>query len=409
MRKRDPRSLCAGLFLRGFPEGPILRNQKTIMIKARLTLTLAALLIGATPALADIAIGGAAPLSGPNAALGEQLRRGAQMAVDDINATGGIRGERLALTMADDGCDPRKAVDAATGFATVKVKAVIGHYCSGASMPASKVYEKAGVLQISPASTHPKLTDEGGWNVVRLVPRDDAEAAAAADLVLQKFAGKKIAILNDQAPGFAALAARFRAGLQQKGVTPALQESFKAGTKEFVPLAEKIRQSGAGVVYLAASYVESGLIARALRELGVTAQLVSGNSLVTEEFSNQAGEAAEGTLMTFTYDPRKFAAARSVVERLRADDKSAEGFTLYAYAAVQAFAAAAEATGGTEPARLAEWLRGGNRFDTVVGPVAFDPKGDLKEPRIAWFRWIGGRYVEIDPATLQPPILDTTP
>jgi branched-chain amino acid transport system substrate-binding protein len=395
--------------LRDCREGPILRNQKNTMTRLRLTLSLAALLLGAAPAWADLAIGGAAPLSGPNAALGEQLRRGAQMAVDDLNATGGIRGERLALTMADDGCDPRKAVDAATGFATVKVKAVIGHYCSGASIPASKVYEKAGILQITPASTHPKLTDEGGWNVVRLVPRDDAEAAAAADLVLAKFADKKIAIVNDQAPGFAALAARFRAGLQQKGVAPALQESFKAGTKEFVPLAEKLRQSGAGVVYLAASYVESGLIARALLELGVTAQLVSGNSLVTEEFSNQAGDAAEGTLMTFTYDPRKFPSARSVVERLRADDKTAEGFTLYAYAAVQAFAAAAEATGGTEPARLAEWLRGGNRFDTVVGPVAFDARGDLKEPKIAWFKWIGGRYVEIDPATLQPPILDTTP
>lgn len=379
------------------------------MTRFRLTLSLAALLLGAVPAWADIAIGGAAPLSGPNAALGEQLRRGAQMAVDDINATGGIRGERLALTMADDGCDPRKAVDVATNFATAKVKAVIGHYCSGASIPASKVYEKAGILQISPASTHPKLTDEGGWNVLRLVPRDDAEAAAAADLVLAKFAGKKIAIVNDQSPGFAALAARFRAGLQQKGVTPTLQESFKAGTKDMTPLAEKIGESGAGVVYLAASYVEGGLLARALREAGVTAQLVSGNSLVTDEFANQAGDAAEGTLMTFTYDPRKFPSARGVVERLRADDKTAEGFTLYAYAAVQALAAAAEATGGTEPAQLAEWLRGSNRFDTVVGPVAFDAKGDLKEPKIAWFRWIGGRYVEVDPATLQPPILDTTP
>lgn len=395
--------------MRDCREGPILRNQKQMMTRTRLSIALAALLIGASPAMADIAIGGAAPLSGPNAALGEQLRRGAQMAVDDINATGGIRGERLALTMADDGCDPRKAVDVATGFATAKVKAVIGHYCSGASIPASKVYEKAGILQISPASTHPKLTDEGGWNIIRLAPRDDAEAAAAADLVLAKFAGKKIAIVNDQSPGFAALAARFRAGLQQKGVAPALQESFKAGTKDLMPLAEKISESGAGVVYIAASYVESGLLARSLGELGDAAQLVSGNALVTDEFANQAGEAAEGTLMAFTYDPRKFPTARSVVERLRADDKSAEGFTLYAYAAVQAFAAAAEATGGTEPARLAEWLRGGNRFDTVVGPVAFDARGDLKEPKIAWFKWIGGRYVEIDPATLQPPILDTTP
>ena len=155
--------------------------------------------------------------------------------------------------------------------------------------------------------------------------------------------------------------------------------------------------------------MEGGLLARALRAAGSGAQIVSGDSLVTEDYLKQAGDAAEGTLMTFTFDPRSFPAARPVVERMRAQEQNAEGFTLYAYAAVQAFAAAAEATGTLESARLAEWLRSGNRFDTAVGPVSFDIKGDLKDPRLAWFRWIEGRYVEIDPATLAPPILDTTP
>jgi branched-chain amino acid transport system substrate-binding protein len=372
-------------------------------------LAILALIAMAAPVRAEILIGAAAPLSGSNAALGEQLRRGAQMAVDDINATGGIRGERLAIKFVDDGCEPRKAVEVATGFVADKVRAVIGHYCSGASIPASKVYEKAGIVQISPASTNPKFTDEGGWNVIRLVPRDDAQAAAAAELVLAKFQGRKIAIVNDQSPAFAALAQRFRETLQQKGVTPAAVESFKAGTKEFDELVQRLITAEAGVVYFAGTYVESGTIARALRAKGSQAQFVSGDSLVTEDYLNQAKDAAEGTLMTFTFDPRNFPTARPVIERMRAEEQNAEGFTLYAYAAVQALVAAAEATGSLESARLAEWLRGGNRFDTVVGPVAFDMKGDLKEPRLSWFRWIGGRYVEIDPATLQPPILDTTP
>jgi branched-chain amino acid transport system substrate-binding protein len=360
-------------------------------------------------ARAEIVIGAAAPFSGSNAALGEQLRHGAQMAVDDINATGGIRGERLALKFADDGCDPRKAVEVATGFVSGKVRAVIGHYCSGASIPASKVYEKAGIVMISPASTNPKLTDEGGWNVLRLVPRDDAQATAAANLVLDRFAGRKIAVVNDDSPAFAALAQRFRQGLGERGVTPAISESFKAGTKDFAALGQKIAAAEAGVVYLSGSYVEGGLIARALRAAGSGAQIVSGDSLLTEDYLNQAKDAAEGTLMTFTFDPRNFPTARPVVERMRAAEQNADGFTLYAYAAVQALAAAAEGTGTLESARLAEWLRAGNRFDTAVGPVAFDLKGDLKEPRVSWFRWIGGRYVEIDPQTLAPPILDTTP
>jgi branched-chain amino acid transport system substrate-binding protein len=116
-----------------------------MMIRTRLFLL--PLLLSASPALADILIGAAAPLSGPNAALGEQLRRGVERAVEEINATGGIRGEKLTVQFADDGCDPRKAVDVATGFVSAGVKAVVGHYCSGASIPASKVYQKAGIDQ----------------------------------------------------------------------------------------------------------------------------------------------------------------------------------------------------------------------------------------------------------------------
>ena len=379
------------------------------MNSARITLAALAVAWAVSPALADILIGAAAPLSGNNAALGEQLRRGVQAAVDDLNATGGINGERLKVQFADDGCDPRKAIDVATGFVSAGVKAVIGHYCSGASIPASKVYQKAGILEISPASTNPRYTEDGGWNVVRLVPRDDAQAAAAAALVLDKFAGRKVAIVSDQAPAFAALAAKFAAALQQKGVTPALQFTFKAGTKDFSTLAQQIADAGAGVVYLTGSYVEGGLIAQALRAVGSKAQIVSGDSLVTEDYGNQAKDAAEGTLSTFTYDARKFPAAQGLVQRLRNANQNPEGFTLYAYAAVQALAAAAEATGTLDSTRLAEWLRGGNRFDTVVGPVSFDAKGDLTAPAIALFRWIDGRYVEVDPKTLQPPVLDTTP
>ena len=380
-----------------------------MMNRARLPLLLLPLLLSAAPALADILIGAAGPLSGTNAALGEQLRRGVEQAVEDINATGGIRGEKLAVQFADDGCDPRKAIDVATGFVSAGVKAVIGHYCSGASIPASKVYEKAGIVQISPASTNPKFTDEGGWNVVRLVPRDDAQAAAAAALVLDRFPGRPIAVLTDQAPGFTALATEFTAALQQKGVTPALQQGFKAGTRDFAPLAKQVAEAGAGVVYLASSYVEGGLIAQALRAAGSQAQIVSGDSLVSEDYGKQAKDAANGTLSSFTYDPRKFPTAKGLVQRFRDKDQNAEGFTLYAYAAVQALAAAAEATGTLDSTRLAEWLRGGNRFDTVIGPVSFDARGDLAAPSIAWFKWIDGRYVEVDPGTLAPPILDTTP
>ena len=379
------------------------------MIPARAVLALSALLSLAAPAAADILIGAAGPFSGNNAGLGEQLKRGVEMAVADINAAGGIAGERLIVTFADDACDPRKAIEAATGFVSAGVKAVIGHYCSGASIPASKIYEKAGIVMISPASSHPKLTDEGGWNVIRMCPRDDAQGNAAASLVLARFAGKKIAMLNDQSPSQLALAARFRAALTAAGVTAVFDETYKPGAKDYGDLAQRLRNAFPDAVYLAGSYVEAGLIVRDLRGLGSNAQIISGDQLVSEDFWNTAKDAGEGTLMTFTYDARKFEAARSVMRKFKDAEYSAEGFTLYAYAAVQAFETAAVATGGTDSARIAEWLRAGNRVNTVTGEVTFDAKGDLVVPKFAWFRWSDGRYAEIDPATLEPPALSTTP
>lgn len=331
------------------------------------------------------------------------------MAIADINAAGGISGERLSVTFADDACDPKKAVEAATGFISAGVKAVIGHYCSGSSIPASKVYEKAGIVMISPASSHPKLTDEGGWNVIRMCPRDDAQGSAAASLVQAKFAGKKIAVLNDQSPSQLALAAKFRSGLAANGVTPVLDETYKPGAKDYGGLALRLRNAFPDVVYLAGSYVEAGLVVRELRDLGSGAQIISGDQLVSEDFWNTAKDAGEGTLMTFTYDARKFEEARSVMQKFKEAEYSAEGFTLYAYAAVEAYAKASIATSGTDGARIAAWLRAGNRVSTVTGEVAIDAKGDLKSPKFAWFRWSDGRYAEVDPATLEPPALSTTP
>ena len=372
-------------------------------------LILTVLLGAAQPAAAEILIGAAGPFSGPNAALGEQLRRGVQMAVDDINATGGIRGEPLSLKFADDGCDPRKAVEVATGLVSAGVKLVAGHYCSGASIPASKVYERASIVQISPASTHPKFTGEGSWNVIRLAPRDDAQGAAAAQLVLDHFRDRKIAILSDQSAAATQLAARFREGLAAAGLKPVLDEPYKPGAKAYPELAQRLATAGTQVVYLAGSYVEGAVIVRELREAGSTAQFISTDALVNEDFWNVAKDAGEGTLMSFTYDVRKLQSARPVLDRFREADYSAEGFTLYAHAAIQAYVAAVEATGTTDATRIAEWLRGGNRINTAVGEVSFDAKGDLRQPKLAWFKWVNGRYTEIDPATLEPPVLDTTP
>ena len=378
-------------------------------IKSLFTVAGFALVLAGPPALAEILVGTAGPFSGPNAVLGEQIRRGTQQAIDDYNATGGLRGERLALKALDDECDPRKAVEVATELVTAGVTFVAGHYCSGASIPASKVYEKAGIVQISPASSHPRFTEDGGWNVIRATPRDDAQGSAAARLIADKFPKAKIAILSDQSPASTALVTKLREGLAAANLRPILDTTFKPGAEDYADVALSVTEAGADLVYLAGSYVEGAAIAKALRGMGSAAQLMGGDALLTEDYWRLAGDAAEGTLVTFLLDPQRLESARTVISRFNESGDAPEGHTLYAYAAVQAWIQAAEATGSKDGARIAEWLRAGNRVQTVVGPMSFDAKGDLRDPLLAWFRWSKGRYAEVDPRTLEPPALVATP
>ncbi|MFT3986962.1 branched-chain amino acid ABC transporter substrate-binding protein [Aestuariivirga sp.] len=355
---------------------------------------LCAALLLALPARADILIGTAGPMSGANASFGEQMRRGAQRAVDDYNASGGLSGQPLSLIASDDGCEPRKAVDVATDFVSKGVKLVAGHFCSGASVPAAKVYNQANILMISPASTNPKLTDAGLWNVFRVCQRDDAEGTFAGKYIAAHYRDQKIAILNDKSPSGAALAAKVRQALSAAAMTPVIDETYTPGAKDYGDIAVKLRNSGAAVLYIGGTYVEAGLIIRELRDMGSGIQLIGSNALVTDEFGNIAKDAADGTLMSFAADPQRGDAAKAVLQHFANDDFQPEGYTLNAYAAVQVFVQAAEATGGTDAHRIADWLHAGNRVQTVLGNIGFDAKGDLLEQPFVWFRWTDGRYVE---------------
>ena len=372
-------------------------SRKTEPMTRRAAALFLSIFLGSAPAAAEILIATAGPMSGPNAPFGEEMRRGVKRAIDDINATGGLRGERLAMVEADDGCDPRKAVDVATNFVSKGVKLVAGHFCSGASIPASKIYEQAGIVQISPASTNPKFTDEGGWNVFRAAASDDAQGTAAGRYIVAHYRDRKIALLSDKSPAGTALVAAARESLASAGLPPAADETFTPGAKDYSQLARSLHDKTIDVVYLGGTYVEGGLIIRALRDLGSEAQLIASDALVTDEFWNIAREAGEGTLMTFAPDQQKFETAKPLVRRFTEDGYNPEGHTLNAYAAVQAYVQAAEAAGGTDPHRIAQWLRAGNRVSTVLGEIAFDAKGNLRDPRFTWFRWVDGKFVE-DPA-----------
>src|SRR6185295_19391885 len=321
--------------------------------------------LNASTALADITIATVGPITGSLAALGEQYKRGAEMAVADINAAGGVNGEKLVLEIGDDACDPKQAVAVANQMASKGVKFVAGHLCSGSSIPASKVYEEEGILQITPASTNPKFTDEGGWNVARVCGRDDAQGLVAGNFLAKNYKDKKIAIIDDKTAYGKGLADETRKALNAAGVKETMNESYTAGEKDYTALVSKLKEAAIDVVYVGGYHTEGGLILRQLREQGSQALMISGDAFVTDEFWTITGPAGEGTIMTFAPDPQKFDTAKAVVEKFKTSGYNPEGYTLYTYAAIQAYDQAVKAVGGAgDNKKIAEWLRAGNTLKT---------------------------------------------
>lgn len=338
-----------------------------------------------------ITIGVAGPMTGSEAVFGEQFVHGAQKAVEDINAKGGVLGQKLTLVMGDDACDPKQAVSVANDMASKGAVFVAGHYCSGSSIPASDVYNESDIVQISPASTNPDFTERGLPNVFRVCGRDDAQGPTAADYIVKHFPGKKIAVVDDKSTYGKGLADQFKKALNEKGVTEVLHESITAGEKDYSPLVSKLKQAGADILYFGGYKTEGGLIVRQMREQGLKTTLVGGDALVTDEFWSITGAAGEGTLMTFGPDPRLNPANADLVAAFRAAKYEPEAYTLYTYAAIQAWAQAAEKAGSTDAAKVEAVLKS-EHFDTVLGKIGFNAKGDMDAPGYVFYVWKDGKY-----------------
>jgi branched-chain amino acid transport system substrate-binding protein len=319
--------------------------------------------------------------------------------VDRLNKAGGIGGEPVRLEVGDDACDPRQAVAVANQVAVEGVAAVIGHYCSGSSIPASAVYQEEGVLQITPASTNPALTEEAaakGWsNVFRTCGRDDKQGVVAGDHIAARYRGKTIVVLDDKSAYGKGLADETAKRLEAQGVSVSLRESFNAGDRDYTALVTRLKQARADLVYVSGYHTEVGLLLRQARDQGLGAQFMSGDANATDELGQIAGAAADGFLFTFAPDPRKYPSAQAAVTDLRAQGFEPEGYTLYTVAALEVFAAAVQRAGGsTDLERLVRALHGGT-FPTVVGEIGFDAKGDVLEPKYSIYRYQDGKYAEM--------------
>jgi branched-chain amino acid transport system substrate-binding protein len=360
-------------------------------------LALGASLALSTAALAqDIPVGVAGPMTGGESAFGRQMKNGAEQAVADINAAGGVLGKKLALQVGDDACDPKQARSVAEKFASAKIPFVAGHYCSSSSIPASEAYADANVLQITPASTATKFTDSGLKNVARICGRDDQQGGVAGEFLAKNYKGKNIAILNDKTSYGQGLANETKKALNKAGVTEKMFEAYNKGDKDFTAIVSRMKRENIDLVYVGGYHQESGLILRQMRDQGLKTVLMAGDALTDTEFAAIAGAAAEGTLFTFGPDPRNKPAAKAIVDRFKAKNIDPEGYTLYTYAAFQVWAQAAAKAGTTDAKKVMDTIKA-NEWDTVMGKLSFDAKGDIKQTGFVVYKWDAkGKYAEID-------------
>ena len=357
------------------------------------TLSLAACGDGGDDKTTKVAVVG--PVTGQYASFGAQMKNGAELAVEDINAAGGVLGKTLDLDVGDDACDPKQAVAVANQMVGDGVALVAGHYCSGSSIPASSVYKDADMVQISPASTNPAFTDNrAGPNIYRVCGRDDQQGGVAGKYLAENFKDKNIAIVHDKTAYGKGLADETKKAMNAAGKEEVMFEAYTAGEKDYSALVSKLKQANVDVLFLGGYHTEAGLIVRQMRDQGMATILMGGDALITQEYWSITGDAGEGTLMTFSPDPRKNPAAAQVVKRFKDKGVEPEGYVLYTYAAMQAWKQAAEKAGTTEMSEMVKALNS-NEFDTVVGKFKFNEKGDPNLPPYAVYRWTKGAYDQI--------------
>ena len=328
-------------------------------------------------ASAQVKLGIAGPLTGGSAAFGAQLKNGVEQAVQDINAAGGILGQKIQLSVGDDRADPKEGVSVANKFVGDGVKFVVGHFNSGVTMPSSEVYQENGILEITPAATNPKITERNMWNIFRTCGRDDQQGGVAGAIIADKFKGKRVAVVHDKTTYGQGLAEETRKAMNAKGLKEVLFEGVNVGDKDYSALVSKIKAARADLVYWGGLHDTGGLILRQLRDQGVKSTFMGADGITDDEFAAIAGPGAEGTLMTFSPDPRTNPANKQIIEVFRKKGFEPQAYTLYSYAAVQVIKQAAEAAKSLDPKKVAEVMHSGKVFNTVLGDISFDKKGDV--------------------------------
>jgi branched-chain amino acid transport system substrate-binding protein len=349
-----------------------------------------------TAVLADARIVVVGPMSGQFANYWPQIEVAGKAAEAVINENGGVLGGKLTVEYADDACDPKQAVSVANRNVQEGYDAVIGHFCSGSSISASDVYNEEEMLMISGASVNSTLTDRGLPYVFRTVGRDDQQGGAAAEAILSGAYGKKVALVHDKSAFGQGLVDKTKGFLLEGELEPAFEDAITAGENDYSALVTRIVNEGIDVFYFGGYHREAGLLVRQLKEAGFEGgTFISGDGIKAQEFVTIAGDASNGVLFTFFPDARELPAAQKVLPKLKELGSDGDGFTLYIYAAIQAYVDAVNMAGSKDVKAVATALRFGD-FSTAVGDLNFNAKGDVDRNLYRMYQWKDGEIAALD-------------
>ena len=349
---------------------------------------------------ATVKIGLAAPLTGPQADIGVDIQRGTQLGIEDLNAQSveiGGKKVKFELLSEDDEANPSKATTVAQKLVDSKVVAVVGHFNSGASIPASKVYADAGIPQISPGSTNPRYTQQGYATTFRVVANDDQQGPAVASFLVNTLKGKSVAIIDDSTSYGQGLAKTFETSVRTAGVAVVAQEHTTDKDTDFAAILTNIKGKNPEYVFFGGIYSQAGPMAKQMKALGLNAPLLAGDGVQTPKLIEVAGAAAEGTYASVPGLPKdKMPGGKAFLDKFQARfGKPVELFAPMGYDAVFVIAEAMKRAGSTEPAKVLPELKK-TRYNGVIGPIEFDEKGDLKNGPITVNVVKGGKWEALE-------------
>ncbi|KOF53879.1 MULTISPECIES: branched-chain amino acid ABC transporter substrate-binding protein [unclassified Achromobacter] len=344
-------------------------------------------LAGSVHAADTIKIGIPQPMTGPNTQYGDQIQAGALTAIETINAKGGVKGKKLEPILIDDGCEPKQAVPAANRVVNSGAKFAVAHACSGVTVPAVNVYEQEGIVAITPGATSPLVTDTIKPHFFfRTIGRDDQQGPFAARYIAKTLKPKKVAVLHDKQTYGSGVATQVRDTLAKEGVNVAMFEGINVGDSDYSAVITKLKSAGVDLVYFGGYHPELGLLLRQSREQGLNVQFMGPEGTANQDLVAIAGPAIDGLLVTLPSDFTKLPGNEGVVKAFKDAKRDPDGaFQMPAYAAVQILADSINAV-GEDPAKVADYMHK-TAFNTAIGKVEYDAKGDLKDFEFAVFKW----------------------